>query len=90
MSKLAQQKSTEKEYSKGTLRKFNVSKIRDTQNASNDCVCTETKKKTSFDERTGHDQVLNFEKCVIQATGIKLMAISHILWKNSCPTKMSF
>jgi hypothetical protein len=74
----------------GNVRKI-VSELRDTPNASDDCVCTEAKKgNTSFDERTGHDQVLNFEKCVIQASGMRLKAISHFLWMNSHPTKMSF
>jgi len=46
MSKLAKQKSTEKEYTIETLGEFIVSELRDTQNASNDYVGTEAKKKT--------------------------------------------
>jgi hypothetical protein len=57
MSKLAKQKSTEKEHSIKTSGKFVFSELHDTQNASNDFVCTGAKMKTRFDERTRHGQL---------------------------------
>jgi hypothetical protein len=57
MLKLAKQKSTEKEYSIKTSGKFVFSELHDTQNASNDFMCTEAKTKTRFDECTRHDQL---------------------------------